>query len=91
MLKPLVCQFVDFAYSQPPSGGCVLKHVGLRVGKSVVNNQPPSGGCVLKPLGGLVSTMPVCQPPSGGCVLKQQPTGYAVDCVFPSRLQAAVC
>ena len=91
MLKPLVCQFVDFAYSQPPSGGCVLKHVGLRVGKSVVNNQPPSGGCVLKPLGGLVSTMPVCQPPSGGCVLKLQQQGIVCFPCYTSRLQAAVC
>ena len=35
--------------SQPPSGGCVLKHKKLKI--SVDNiGQPPSGGCVLKPL-----------------------------------------
>ena len=33
--------------SQPPSGGCVLKHmVCLFVG--ILKFQPPSGGCVLK-------------------------------------------
>ena len=33
--------------AQPPSGGCVLKHVGI---ENIANMkaQPPSGGCVLK-------------------------------------------
>ena len=33
--------------TQPPSGGCVLKHVLLLLDVAVVV-QPPSGGCVLK-------------------------------------------
>ena len=33
--------------SQPPSGGCVLKHV-LEATRGIVSFQPPSGGCVLK-------------------------------------------
>ena len=33
--------------SQPPSGGCVLKH-GSRYRRSCLWSQPPSGGCVLK-------------------------------------------
>ena len=33
---------------QPPSGGCVLKHL-LLVAKICKDKQPPSGGCVLKP------------------------------------------
>ena len=32
---------------QPPSGGCVLKHIGNKAGKCAYA-QPPSGGCVLK-------------------------------------------
>ena len=33
--------------TQPPSGGCVLKHFATRPKFSLVK-QPPSGGCVLK-------------------------------------------
>ena len=33
--------------TQPPSGGCVLKHMISALIKSL-RNQPPSGGCVLK-------------------------------------------
>ena len=35
--------------SQPPSGGCVLKHAGISLFIQTAN-QPPSGGCVLKPM-----------------------------------------
>ena len=33
---------------QPPSGGCVLKHIGGQ-NNTLLVDQPPSGGCVLKP------------------------------------------
>ena len=33
---------------QPPSGGCVLKHVGKTQLMMADSDQPPSGGCVLK-------------------------------------------
>ena len=71
-------------YSQPPSGGCVLKPVMnwilLRV-----QFQPPSGGCVLKLEPFAEATLAYAQPPSGGCVLKQNPD---VLSVFP-KLPAA--
>ena len=35
------------AYSQPPSGGCVLKPPLLKAALEHID-QPPSGGCVLK-------------------------------------------
>ena len=40
-------QFVYSSFTQPPSGGCVLKH---KIQDSHPNptKQPPSGGCVLK-------------------------------------------
>ena len=60
---------VLFGSGQPPSGGCVLKHLANERGLlSLV--QPPSGGCVLKPLRRGVSDSAFIQPPSGGCVLK---------------------
>ena len=34
--------------TQPPSGGCVLKHE-REYGSTALFPQPPSGGCVLKP------------------------------------------
>ena len=59
-----------FVFSQPPSGGCVLKLHGAFMTDDEVGRQPPSGGCVLKPAPfvGVVSLL--VQPPSGGCVLK---------------------
>ena len=38
---------------QPPSGGCVLKPVFMRLAP-FLRAQPPSGGCVLKPLSAVV-------------------------------------
>ena len=61
----------SFLASQPPSGGCVLKHIRIDE-RSYKEPQPPSGGCVLKP-----TSLPAfvysfgSQPPSGGCVLKR--------------------
>ena len=70
MLKRVSKQRLYIRFSQPPSGGCVLKH---RSGETVTHcqTQPPSGGCVLK----LLTQHPRLidsnvQPPSGGCVLK---------------------
>ena len=37
------------AGNQPPSGGCVLKLLILRL-PACLKRQPPSGGCVLKPV-----------------------------------------
>ena len=42
--------------TQPPSGGCVLKH-HIRNGAGMGRRQPPSGGCVLK-LGYELKAMP---------------------------------
>ncbi len=75
--------------TQPPSGGCVLKH--YRRAKSFDSTgQPPSGGCVLKhAIGDALATLRV-QPPSGGCVLKHYVNAVILREVI-SRLQAAVC
>ena len=54
---------------QPPSGGCVLKLLGLVVFLYLLG-QPPSGGCVLKQALAVVELADGRQPPSGGCVLK---------------------
>ena len=54
---------------QPPSGGCVLKHLKAK-GSNMKKIQPPSGGCVLKHLKVGVNKNADLQPPSGGCVLK---------------------
>ena len=54
---------------QPPSGGCVLKHIHS-IAKNNVQTQPPSGGCVLKLTLTSISRGCCVQPPSGGCVLK---------------------
>ena len=47
MLKQMPMRKYDFAGSQPPSGGCVLKLIPL-VEHIEQSLQPPSGGCVLK-------------------------------------------
>ena len=57
--------------TQPPSGGCVLKH-GASAQGGFPPRQPPSGGCVLKHLYADEVIVALAQPPSGGCVLKQQ-------------------
>ena len=54
---------------QPPSGGCVLKHLTVRWSHKT-QFQPPSGGCVLKQNCSLCGSKIISQPPSGGCVLK---------------------
>ena len=48
MLKPFIEKEVVLATSQPPSGGCVLKHSTYGLVYNALY-QPPSGGCVLKP------------------------------------------
>ena len=75
--------------SQPPSGGCVLKH-SLIGACFRYQDQPPSGGCVLKPPYIQELTELRHQPPSGGCVLKHE-KGKQLGDKETSRLQAAVC
>ena len=74
---------------QPPSGGCVLKHMALHINNSI-HIQPPSGGCVLKQSFNFGNVSVSFQPPSGGCVLKlKHQSAGLVD--GASRLRAAVC
>ena len=47
MLKHQTYGQTDQECRQPPSGGCVLKPIGL-CRSTDVQTQPPSGGCVLK-------------------------------------------
>ena len=80
--------------SQPPSGGCVLKHK-LQIIRLERTAQPPSGGCVLKQTCKLFENHRMAQPPSGGCVLKQnqprpstkrrQPAAFGRLCVETSE------
>ena len=57
-------------FGQPPSGGCVLKHLTCHQTVQAIC-QPPSGGCVLKHrLNRQLYPNRINQPPSGGCVLK---------------------
>ena len=74
------------AVSQPPSGGCVLKHQ-LNLALPAVSNQPPSGGCVLKQIQKpAFAKFAQNQPPSGGCVLKHayKYSQYKYTCQPPS-------
>ena len=76
-------------WTQPPSGGCVLKR-GRGDGSRLEWRQPPSGGCVLKPRTVGCQKSVLGQPPSGGCVLKpaDEINRFAE---VGSRLRAAVC
>ena len=47
MLKHIALQKQIIKQTQPPSGGCVLKHQ-MPADNIKTLNQPPSGGCVLK-------------------------------------------
>ena len=83
----------DDKTAQPPSGGCVLKHIGYLLG-TVFVIQPPSGGCVLKHIGYLLGTVFVIQPPSGGCVLKPQSYHPPQRTQYPAafgRLRVETC
>ena len=76
-------------FTQPPSGGCVLKPHGFFIDAGT-HDQPPSGGCVLKQP--ITRRFPHfrAQPPSGGCVLKPfRPLAFRRQA--SSRLRAAVC
>ena len=46
-VETLMNRFHSNAPWQPPSGGCVLKHL-TRLNPPPMQSQPPSGGCVLK-------------------------------------------
>ena len=76
--------------SQPPSGGCVLKHQKA-FRNDEYKKQPPSGGCVLKLVGGVIIGAAVEQPPSGGCVLKPLAIGVLFGAISGSHLRVAVC
>ena len=71
MLKQFVLLANIQIKNQPPSGGCVLKHLSRSVWRYRFY-QPPSGGCVLKQLNRNLRGHFIAQPPSGGCVLKPQ-------------------
>ena len=75
--------------SQPPSGGCVLKHFRSPICLTP-SAQPPSGGWVLKQFVPLRHCLYSDQPPSGSCVLKRATT-EATRFTATSRLRAAVC
>ena len=77
-------------FSQPPSGGCVLKPEPYRL-KLAIFFQPPSGGCVLKHIPDLKQQLQKIQPPSGGCVLKLRLVMEMENQIGASRLRAAVC
>ena len=69
MLKHCIFCILPHRFSQPPSGGCVLKLNG-KTTNALSNIQPPSGGCVLKRQIEDNKLDDPDQPPSGGCVLK---------------------
>ena len=90
MLKLLEQTNSAAVFSQPPSGGCVLKHtLAAKAGSN--DAQPPSGGCVLKPT------------PSNNEFMTVKPAAFGRLCVettdcyvlartkTASRLRAAVC
>ena len=56
--------------SQPPLGGCVLKHRLFHTEQDK-SPQPPLGGCVLKQVVKRLLFFGCHQPPLGGCVLKR--------------------
>ena len=90
MLKRNVVVSKGDSYTQPPSGGCVLKQPSC-FGLCANVHQPPSGGCVLKLNTLRKSRVMFTQPPSGGCVLKRKNISIMKQVCLTSRLQAAVC
>ena len=60
-------------WTQPPSGGCVLKPQSLTATISIIV-QPPSGGCVLKQLLGRWHTKDAA-PAAFGRLCVETPTG----------------
>ena len=79
MLKPQNEISLAELLTQPPSGGCVLKHKKSPL-TLLSKGQPPSGGCVLKPRYTNRSSVGKAQPPSGGCVLKPLHTKQDLLC-----------
>ena len=76
--------------NQPPSGGCVLKH--LSCGEADGVTRPAAFGrlCV-ETLSISATHAYLPQPPSGGCVLKLFGSSAPLFWNFASRLRAAVC
>ena len=81
------------AFSQPPSGGCVLKPTVLFKTSPFGMTQPPSGGCVLKLISRLGLNQKIYASPAAFRRLCVETNIYHSESRFdlPSRLQAAVC
>ena len=77
-------------YSQPPSGGCVLKLAKGTVSKGLTT-QPPSGGCVLKPTGTGKSVIIAEAAAFGRLCVETLMTLLKLKFGAGSRLRAAVC
>ena len=80
MLKLYCKQKNSPVIKQPPSGGCVLKHLIVEIHRTAYW-QPPSGGCVLKQSTNQLVEFGTEQPPSGGCVLK--PITVKIHTIIP--------
>ena len=89
MLKHLDINLELDHVRQPPSGGCVLKHL-KKYNTMILCSQPPSGGCVLKLLPIDRGLPLLSQPPSGGCVLKLL-DGFALKGFFHPAAFGRLC
>ena len=89
MLKLQKISHSDTYATQPPSGGCVLKHE-----QDTEQNSQTAPAAFRRLCVETIIYAVLCarcrQPPSGGCVLKQMSKVGAAEC-RASRLQAAVC
>ena len=77
-----------YLFTQPPSGGCVLKRF-TSLPYKIKTRQPPSGGCVLKRHHTLerFQTALNGQPPSGGCVLKRHQAANTIFSYPPAAFR----
>ena len=78
------------SYLQPPSGGCVLKHLNASATYTAYG-QPPSGGCVLKLFRFPVSVANMAAAAFGRLCVETSLTVMALNNWLGSRLRAAVC
>ena len=90
MLKLYLKPIPFLLLSQPPSGGCVLKHDPTPC-RIIPFNQPPSGGCVLKL--NAVDMFWFCAWPAafGRLCVETFGLGELLLVGIASRLRAAVC
>ena len=76
---------------QPPSGGCVLKQLGVDF-FDLLLVQPPSGGCVLKQAIAHLQEVVSCPAAFRRLCVETEIIDVDVkDVIYASRLQAAVC